>query len=136
MPPEQRLADYLAGTLTAHERAELEAALATDPEGLRELAGQRRLDAALSALLEPNPERVEAAIMATLRGVGDAEAATRVLEQTAFAPSARDRRGGWKAALHWLSPGTHRHRGAVAVAVILVALWTGLLREGPGTSPG
>ena len=85
MPPEQQLADYLAGVLVNRERAELEAELTAQPEALRELVDQRRLDAALGALLDPKSEHIETAIMASVRGATHEATEARVLAATVFA---------------------------------------------------
>jgi len=124
MPPEQRLADYLAGALSDRERAEFEAELVAHPETLRERVEQRRLDAALGALLDPKSERIEAAIMASVRGASHEATEARVLEATIFAKPAPGWRTAWETILNWRPVATRWRWAGVAVAVVLISLWT------------
>jgi anti-sigma factor RsiW len=122
MPSEQQLADYLAGALPERERAAFEAELAAHPEALRELVEQRRLDAALDALLNPSHARVEVAIMASVRGASDEDIEARVLESTVHTQPDPGWRG-WLAGLNgWLSAARRwRSAGAAAALLLLVA---------------
>ena len=131
MPTEQRLSDYLAGALTGHERAAFEAELAADPEALRELVRQRRLDAALGALLDPNAARIEAAIMASVLGASDGEVEARVVEATVFAPSSGRRRSAISRIGDWFSTGMRWRWSGIAAAVLLLGVWIGVFRVGP-----
>ena len=124
MPPEQHLADYLAGALLNRERAEFEAELTAHPEALRELVEQRCLDAALGALLDPESERIEAAILARVRGATHEAAEARVLEATVFAKPAPGWRTAWETILNWRPVGTRWGWAGVGVAALLVGLWT------------
>jgi len=103
MPPEQRLADYLCGTLTDEERAALEAELAADPERWREVVQQRRLEAALGALLSSNTARLEAAILAGVRGASDEAIEARILAATVHSPPVPGWRGPLSAIRDWFS---------------------------------
>jgi hypothetical protein len=89
MPSEQAIADYIAGALQAENLEVLEDELLASPELLTEFVEQQRVDAALSALFDPEPERVEAAILASVRSVSDEAMEKRVLAHTV---SARARR--------------------------------------------
>lgn len=82
MEPVDRLAAFLAGDLRADERAELEDALARDPELRAMLAAMRRADQALSELHAPEPpagfdERTDAVLDEVLaETLADTSAAT------------------------------------------------------------
>src|SRR4051812_10988585 len=89
MSLEQRLADFLAGELPADQRAEFEGEVLADADGLTELVEQRRMDAALRALLDPAQDRVEAAILASVRGRSDEAAVKEVLAKTVRARTPR-----------------------------------------------
>jgi anti-sigma factor RsiW len=140
MLPEQRLADYLAGALTDRERAAFEAELAAHPEALRELVEQRRLEAALGALLNPSTARLEVAILASVRGASDEAIEARVLEATLHTQSDPGW-GGWLPGLSgWLSAARRwRSAGAAAALLLLVAAavvmwirpWTPSTADGP-----
>jgi hypothetical protein len=120
MPPEQYLADYLAGAMADRERAGFEAELTAHPERLREWVEQRRLDAALGALLDARSDQIKAAIMASVRGATPEAAEARVLEATVHAKPAPGWRTAWKTILDW-RPVQMRWRWAgVAVVVVLV----------------
>jgi FecR protein len=82
MSLERSLADYLAGELPPAARAAFEEEILTDADALAELVEQRRLDAALRALLDPAQDRVEAAILASVRGRSDETAVKDVLAKT------------------------------------------------------
>lgn len=136
MPPDQRVADYLTGTLTDKERAAIEVELATDPEGWREVVQQRRLEAALGALLNPSTARLEAAIMASVRGASDEAIEARVLAATVQSSSVP----GWPRPLStirdWLSAGRRWQwpwAGATA-ALLLLGVAVGVLWIRPRTS--
>ena len=140
MPSEQRLADYLAGALTDRERAEFEAELAAHPEALRELVEQRRLEAALGALLDPKSEPLEAAIMASVRGATDEAIEARVLESTVHTHPDPGWRGWLPNFDGWLSAARRwRSAGAAAALLLLVAAavvvwirpWTPSTADGP-----
>lgn len=112
MHPTDRLAAYLADELRADERAQLEAALANDPELRRTLAALRRADDALVQLESPAPAdgfdaRLDAVIDATLADTlasSDQSPNTRTDELAA-------RRGPW----------AHpRTLGALAAGLILI----------------
>lgn len=82
MLSDQELADYFSGTLSDAERKAFEERVLDDSEAMKELVQQRRLHTALKALLDPAPERVEAAILARVRGVSDEAVVTKVLAAT------------------------------------------------------
>ena len=124
MPPEQYLADYLAGAMADRERAGFEAELTAYPERLREWVEQRRLDAALGALLDARSDQIEAAIMASVRGATTEAAEARVLEAIVHAKPAPGWRTAWKTILDWRPVRTRWRWAGVAVVVVLVGLWT------------
>jgi anti-sigma-K factor RskA len=136
MSPEQRLADYLAGVLTSTERAELETELAANPEALRELVQQRRLDAALRPLLDEKSEPIQTAILASIRGVSDDAAQTRVLKATAFAQPARHWPRAWEALFQQGPVGSRWRWAAVAAALVAVGFWASTFWGHPPAEPG
>jgi hypothetical protein len=130
MPSDQRVADYLASALTGHERAAFEAELAADPEALRKLVQQRRLDAALGALLDPNAARIEAAIMASVLGASDLEVEARVLEATGFGSHSLRLRRAITRIGDCFSTGMHWRLAGITAAVLLVGVLVGVFRVG------
>ncbi len=82
MPSDQEFADYFSGAMPVPERKEFEERMLAEPVGITELVAQRRLHMALKALLDPAPERIEAAILARVRGVSDEIALKNVLAET------------------------------------------------------
>jgi anti-sigma factor RsiW len=140
MPSERQLADYLAGTLTDEERVAFAVELAAHPEALREVVRQQRLDAALGALLNPGHARVEAAIMASVRGTSDEVIEARVLESTVHTHPDPGWRGWLPNFDGWLSAARRwRSAGAAAALLLLVAAavvvwirpWTPSTADGP-----
>jgi FecR protein len=89
MPSEQAIADYLAGALPPENLEALEEELLASPELMTEFVEQQRVDAALTALFDPEPERVEAAILASVRSVSDEAMEKRVLAHTVRARAPR-----------------------------------------------
>ena len=83
MISDDQLIAYLAGTLPAEERARVEAELAGDPEALRRLLDQERLDASLKLLLNPaaSRERVKASVLAGIRTTTHDVSADEVMKQ-------------------------------------------------------
>ena len=79
---DERIADYLAGSMTAEQRAAFERDIVKDLEGLAELVGQQCVNAGLRALFDPDAHRVESAIMATVRSESEEVAANRILAET------------------------------------------------------
>ncbi len=98
MQSEESLAAYLDGSLPAKESAALEESALNDGELFREMVQQRQMESALRGLLGES-ERMEAAIMASVRGVSDEAAAARVMTVAVRGPAARTARG-WR----WSSP--------------------------------
>jgi len=98
MHGEETLAAYLADTLPADECAAFEEAALDDGELFREIVQQRKMEAALRGLLGES-KRMEAAIMASVRGVSDETAAARVMIDAVRGPTARPARA-WR----WPSP--------------------------------
>jgi hypothetical protein len=82
MPAEQAIADYLVGALPPEDLASFQEELMASPELLTEFVEQQRIDAALSVLFDPAPERVESAILASVRTVSDEAMEKRVLAHT------------------------------------------------------
>jgi|GEM_PF-1145989 len=74
---------YLAGTLSVEERARVEADLAHDPEALRRVLDQERLDAALKLLFNPavNRAQVKASILAGIRTTTHEVSADEVMKR-------------------------------------------------------
>jgi hypothetical protein len=86
MELEQQIADYLAGAMPEAERATLEETMLADSESAAEIVAQRQMDFALGALLKTTPENVEAAILASVRGISAAAAVSQVLADTVQKP--------------------------------------------------
>jgi hypothetical protein len=131
MPPEQRLADYLTGALSDQERAALEAELAADPEGWREVVQQRRLEAALGALLNPNTARLEAAILASVRGASDEAIEARVRAATVQRSPVPGWRNRLSAISDWFSAGKRWRWAGATAALLLLGAMAGILWIGP-----
>src|SRR6185369_3854515 len=102
---DERIAAYLAEGLTPAQRAAFEHDIANDPEGLAELVAQQCVDAGLRALLDSETQRVESAIMATVRGSSEEAAVENVLSDTVRAAQPRQKtsRGvfDWLNAVRW-----------------------------------
>lgn len=83
MISDDQLIAYLAGTLPAEERARVEAELAGDPEALRRVLDQERLDASLKLLLNPaaNRAQVKASILAGIRTTTHEVSADEVMKK-------------------------------------------------------
>jgi tetratricopeptide (TPR) repeat protein len=120
MLSQEQLIGYLEGTLSAAERAQVEALLLDDPAARRQLIEQRGLDQALHVLLgdATSNERVKQSILAVVRSAPAEQLKARVLEGTAAArPTRVGTPAGWIANLlewargTWAAWGT---RGACA----------------------
>lgn len=94
MQSEETLAAYLDGSLPAEDRAALEEAALNEGELLREIVHQRKMEAALRGLLGET-QRMEEAIMVSVRGVSDETAAARVMTVAMRGPTARPARA-WR----------------------------------------
>ncbi|KAF0174438.1 MAG: hypothetical protein FD161_3578 [Limisphaerales bacterium] len=83
MLSDDQLIAYLAGKLSAEERARVEAELAGDPEALRRLLDQERLDTSLKLLLNPaaSRERVKASVLAGIRTATHEVSADEVMKK-------------------------------------------------------
>jgi hypothetical protein len=81
--PDDQLIAYLAGTMPMEERARVETELARDPEALRRVLDQERLDASLKLLLNPAADRaqVKASILAGIRTVPPEVSADEVMKK-------------------------------------------------------
>jgi anti-sigma factor RsiW len=126
MPTEQRMTDYLDGALTIDERTEFESELIANPEVLRELLDQRRLDAALAAMLDSSSQRKESAIMAGVMGASHETVEARVLKATILAPSFGHRRRAWSSWLYaWRCREVRWPWVGVAAAVVILGVLAG-----------
>jgi anti-sigma factor RsiW len=134
MPSEQQLADHLAGALPERERAAFEAELAAHPEALRELVEQRRIEAALGALLSPNTARLEGAILASVRGASDEAIEARILAATVQSSPAPGWRGSLSTIRDWFSAGRRWRWAGAAAALLLLGAMAGLLWVGLRTT--
>src|SRR6185369_3629790 len=67
------------------ERAALETEILDEPGALTELAAQQSVDAGLRALLDPRAERLEAAIMRSIRSASVETTVEQVLADTVLA---------------------------------------------------
>ncbi|MEQ1862068.1 MAG: FecR domain-containing protein [Chthoniobacteraceae bacterium] len=85
MPSEQEISDYLGGVMSGAELAAFEERILSEPEGAAEVVSQRQMDLALGSLLKGS-EGVEAAILASVRGLSAAEAVDQVLAETVQKP--------------------------------------------------
>jgi len=83
---EHQLTGFIEDTLSADERAQVEAALTQDETTRRRVLEQIRLDAALRATLggAAASERVKQSVLAVLRGESEAELKEQVLADTTF----------------------------------------------------
>ena len=159
MLTDDQLIAYLAGTLPTEERARVETELAADPESLRRVLDQERLDTALKLLLNPaaTRERVKASVLAGIRtpthDVSAEEVMKRVLLETgknalAYRPSKDEQGPGLLATLRgafleWLDTAQGRvvfATAALALLFVLVQTWrapqnnpTGSLAQRPAT---
>jgi hypothetical protein len=130
MSRDERIAEYLAGNMTSAQRAAFERDIVNDSEGLAELVAQKRMDAGLSALLDSQTQRVESAIMATVRSGSEESAVERVLAKTVG--TRQTSRPASASLLDWLNPARWQPwllRTSVAgfLAVSALIAWT-LLR--------
>ncbi len=89
------LAAYLEDALDAEARAQIQAQLASEPEALRYVLEQRKLDRLLRSMLRPETQkqRVKQSILAAVGGIGPAQLKARVLEET-VSPQAAQREPG------------------------------------------
>lgn len=90
MSNDERMAAYLAGDLAPADRAAFEREILADPKRFAELVEQQCMDAGLRALLDPNAQRVESAIMASVRSVSEEAAVEQVLADTVRARHHRE----------------------------------------------
>lgn len=129
MITDDQLIAYLAGQLPADEKARLESALATDPDALRRLLDQERLDSVLRLLHAPASERlaVKNSILAVVQSqshhatVRDVMASVRPPSRPAPAPAPAPTLFAWLARL-WSHPVTATLALATAVALLLLFL--------------
>jgi tetratricopeptide (TPR) repeat protein len=111
MLSQEQLIGYLEGTLSAAERAQVEALLADDPAAQQQLAEQQSLDQALHVLLgdATSNERVKQSILAVVRAAPAERLKARVLEDTAAAQPT-----GVGASARWIANLLERARGTWA----------------------
>src|SRR6185437_8383416 len=117
---DERIADYLAGNMAAEQRSDFERDIVKDPEGLAELVGQKCLDAGLHALMNADAERIESAIMATVRSASEEAATERILAETVGAK--QKPRCGFGGVLNRLVPQPLFLRIAMACLVCVIGL--------------
>jgi hypothetical protein len=120
MLSEQELIGYLEKTLSAAERARVEAELERHPQFRRQLLQQTQLDAALRAALgsESANERVKQSVLAVLRGEREDALKSQILTDTA---DARLQPSVWE----WLAGLVRRPALGLglAAAFVLFVLW-------------
>lgn len=108
MIPEEQLIAWLSGDLAGAEKARFEEQLARDPEALRLLVEQEKMDAALTMLLaRPERARVRESILAVVRGPAGAEVKTGIHNRVAFETRHRtdpSRAGVWEWIKAWPVP--------------------------------
>lgn len=142
MIPDDQLIAYLAGTLPTEERSRVEAELVRDPEALRRVLEQERLDTSLNLLLNPTANRaqVKASILAGIRTTTHTVSADEVMKQVlleagkgalAYRPPKEERGPGLFATLRgafleWI--GTSHGRvvfatASLALLFVLVQTW-------------
>jgi FecR protein len=118
MQSEETLAAYLDGSLRAEEWAALEEAALNEGELFREIVQQRQMEAALCGLLGES-QRMEEAIMVSVRGVSDETAAARVMTAAVRGPTARPART-------WMSPSSRSPAllaALVMIGCLIAAAW-------------
>jgi hypothetical protein len=130
--PEQ-IDAYVAGQMSADERARFEEKLLRDPAALRDVVAHERLDSGLRMLLaRPARERVRASILAAVQGDSAAVVKAHVLDAVQAEPARHPRRTGWWGAVKEffnLRPALAWSGAALAAAVIVL----GILLSGRGT---
>ncbi|MEA3207598.1 MAG: hypothetical protein QOE70_655 [Chthoniobacter sp.] len=94
MQSEETLTAYLEGILPKEECAAFEESALKDGNLFGEIVHQRRMEAAMRGLLGES-QRMEAAIMASVRGVSDETAAARVMTAAVGGPTAHPARA-WR----------------------------------------
>lgn len=82
---EEQLIEYLSGRMSGPERERFEARLAEDPDALRQLVEQEKMDVALSMLLaKPGRTRVKQSIMTLIEGPAEVEVKSKIYERVEF----------------------------------------------------
>lgn len=85
MITEEQLIAYVSGRLNGTEREQFEAQLAKDPEALRLLVEQEKMDTALSMMLaQPDRVPVKESIMAVIEGPAETEVKSKIYEQVEY----------------------------------------------------
>jgi hypothetical protein len=117
MLSDDQLIAYLAGTLPAEELSRVETELAGDPEALRRLLDQERLDTALKLLLNPaaSRERVKASVLAGIRTTTHEVSADEVMKKVLLESG--------KNALAYRTEVEERGPGIFAVLVAAFSEW-------------
>ena len=87
MPSDEKLAAYLAGTLSEQEQLDFEAEMLSDPEARREILDQQRMSAGLKALLATDGGRMAEAILAATRGTGRAPQVIQIRKARSLWPA-------------------------------------------------
>ncbi len=117
MISDDQLIAYLAGTLPAEARARVETELAGNPEALRRVLDQERLDTVLKLLLNPaaSRERVKASVLAGIRTTPHAVSADEVMKKVLLESG--------KNALAYRTEEEERGPGIFAVLVAAFSEW-------------
>jgi tetratricopeptide (TPR) repeat protein len=139
MTDHDTLSAYLEDGLEPGARAQLEAQLASDPEALRYVVGQRKLDRLLRSTLRPetHKQRLKQSILAAVSGMAPEQLKARVLAETVARQAARREPGATspiapsplrrfsQSLLEWFSVSAIQRfaLGAAAAVVLGVGLW-------------
>ena len=134
MISDSQIQAYLAGQLSAADRANFESAVTADPEALRRLIDQERLDSALRILLAPATlrQRCRSALLANILGQSHQSAVRQVMAAVQPAPPSMRR----FSLFHWLTLlKNHPAKAALALAALAALVALVLALPGKRSSP-